>query len=379
MGNFKILHLNSYYIDNHLYSQLYTKLNAFLSQVVYIPIKLDRKPQNIVELNNTELVFDKCIKSTHKYNYFGKINFLFKKVISRNLQQNIDFIHAHNLFTDGAIAYKIYKKYKVPYIVALRSTDINLQYKLMYHRRPFANNVLINANKIIFISPKYKEKFFAMLPEKLARDLSHKVQIVPNGIHDSWVNNPYLVRKVETKTKINLIYVGQIIKRKNINALLSAVELLNNKNESISYNLNIVGGEHQHELDYFNEFLKLVEKFDWLVYKGKVLDKSKLREIYRMADIFTMPSIGELFGLTYIEALSQGLPIIYSKGEGVDGFFEEALVGASVNAEDVEDIARGIETVGQSTYNDLHKIIEPFDWNKIIQEYLTLYKTDEQT
>jgi hypothetical protein len=50
-----------------------------------------------------------------------------------------------------------------------------------------------------------------------------------------------------------------------------------------------------------------------------------------------------------------------------------------VNAEDVEDIARGIETVGQSTYNDLHKIIEPFDWNKIIQEYLTLYKTDEQT
>ena len=33
-----------------------------------------------------------------------------------------------------------------------------------------------------------------------------------------------------------------------------------------------------------------------------------------------MPSTGETFGLVYIEALSQSLPIIYTKGDGVYGF-----------------------------------------------------------
>jgi len=99
-----ILHLNSYYIDNHLYGQLYTKLDVFFKQKTYIPIKLDRKPENVVELNNTELNFDTCIKPSHKYNYFGKINFLCQRLIANKLHEGINFMHAHNLFTDGAIA-----------------------------------------------------------------------------------------------------------------------------------------------------------------------------------------------------------------------------------------------------------------------------------
>ena len=43
-----------------------------------------------------------------------------------------------------------------------------------------------------------------------------------------------------------------------------------------------------------------------------------------------MPSRYETFGLVYGEAMSQGLPIIYSKGQGVDGYFKEGTVGYGV-------------------------------------------------
>ncbi|RIV30528.1 glycosyltransferase [Flagellimonas lutimaris] len=377
MSNKTILHLNSYYIDNHLYSQLYSKLDAFINQKVYIPIKLNRKPENIVDLDNTKLFFDKQIKPFHKYNYFGKINFLYKRLINQGLHTNIDFVHAHNLFTDGALAYKINKSFKVPYIVTVRLTDITLQYKYMYHRRASINKVLKNAERIIFISPIYRNRLFSMMPKKLVKKLAKKTLIIPNGINDIWLNNPFPERSNAQRKMVNLIYVGQIMKLKNIKELIAAIDLLNNKGESIKYNLNVVGGQNHNEPEYFQEFLKLVDSYDWLEYKGKIKDASKLMELYRNADVFTMPSKPELFGLVYIEALSQGLPIIYSKGEGIDGFFEELPVGQSVDPKNIESIAEGIEQVASTNYKGLNKAILPFDWNNLIKEYLKFYHQDE--
>lgn len=51
--------------------------------------------------------------------------------------------------------------------------------------------------------------------------------------------------------------------------------------------------------------------------------KKQLREAFSISDIFVMPSKPETFGLVYVEALSQGLPILYAKGEGFDGYFDE--------------------------------------------------------
>lgn len=55
----KILHINAYYIDNHLYSQLYTTLDSDIEQRVYIPIKKDREAENMVDLNRGNLFLKK--------------------------------------------------------------------------------------------------------------------------------------------------------------------------------------------------------------------------------------------------------------------------------------------------------------------------------
>jgi glycosyltransferase involved in cell wall biosynthesis len=60
-----------------------------------------------------------------------------------------------------------------------------------------------------------------------------------------------------------------------------------------------------------------------------------------------LPSKSETFGLVYIEAMSQGLPVIYTKGQGIDGLFE-SQVGYGIDPEDIQGI---IEAIGK-IYNN---------------------------
>ena len=75
------------------------------------------------------------------------------------------------------------------------------------------------------------------------------------------------------------------------------------------------------------------------------MEQEALKQEYRDHDLFALASKTETFGLVYAEALSQGLPILYSKGEGFDGQFAEGYVGFAVDPWDVDDIARGIRKI----------------------------------
>jgi glycosyltransferase involved in cell wall biosynthesis len=89
-----------------------------------------------------------------------------------------------------------------------------------------------------------------------------------------------------------------------------------------------------------------------------------------------MPSVRETFGLVYIEALSQGLPIIYSKGEAVDGYFDEATVGKKVNPESVSDIARAIASVRENYTAYIQgctQEADKFSWKRIAERYISIY------
>ncbi|WP_420399345.1 glycosyltransferase family 4 protein [Flagellimonas sp.] len=375
----KILHLNAYYIDNHLYSQLYSTLDAELEQRVYIPIKTDRKPENEVDLNQGELIFEKVIKPNHKYNYFRKIKEITNALIQKKAHQDVDFIHAHNLFTDGVVAYNLKKKFGLKYIVAVRTTDIALQYKYMYHRRFKAKKVLEEAEQVIFISPTYRDKLFQMMSDAFISKISPKVKIMPNGINDFWLENLQNPSGKSLDKRVNLLYVGQIMQRKNVLPLIQALEKLNETTDK-EYHLTVVGGENQYEKEFYNSFLNEIKPYDWVDYKGKIKDKEKLLQAYRHADIFAMPAKGELFGLVYIEALSQGKPVLYASGEGIDGFLEGKGVGVSVNPDNLEEICNGITQMvnNYKTYRDFSQIVKPFNWNSIANLYKTMYQHNEQ-
>jgi glycosyltransferase involved in cell wall biosynthesis len=104
--------------------------------------------------------------------------------------------------------------------------------------------------------------------------------------------------------------------------------------------------------------------------------KEALINLYRKHDIFVMPSFTESFGLVYAEAMSQGLPVIYSKEQGFDHQFPEGTVGYHVSPYDPQEVAEGIEKV-ISRYAQIAPQTSPcakqFNWSEITHIYHRIY------
>ena len=123
------------------------------------------------------------------------------------------------------------------------------------------------------------------------------------------------------------MYVGNFQKRKNVPAL---IKLVNN----YQANLTIAGNGGSEE----KRVLQLIRDSNKVNYLGHIDDQSRLAEVYKHSDILIMTSKGETFGLVYIEAMSQGLPVLYSKDTGIDGFFEQGSVGYGVTPGSVSEM-----------------------------------------
>jgi len=200
--------------------------------------------------------------------------------------------------------------------------------------------------------------------------LEKKSVVIPNGIDQFWIDFVE-DRKSLNPDKLHLLYIGSFNKGKNIIGLLKATQLLREK--GINVHLNIVGDGGK---DY-DKMLKYIDNNkDAYSYHGRITDKESLKQLFRKSDIFVMPSHNETFGLVYIEALSQGLPIVYTKNEGIDGIYDSSI-GEAVDSYDVEDIAKGIERIyiDYPKYNfNPKEIVRNHSWDRIATKYFDLYQ-----
>ncbi|MDZ7835042.1 MAG: glycosyltransferase family 4 protein [Alkalibacterium sp.] len=110
---------------------------------------------------------------------------------------------------------------------------------------------------------------------------------------------------------MDLLYVGKIKKSKNAPSVIEAMRILKN-DFNIDAKATFIGKVV--DQDIYDE-LKAVQ--DVPVKLLEPADKETLLDLYRNNDIFIMPSYTETFGLVYPEAMSQGLPVIYSEDAGL--------------------------------------------------------------
>lgn len=363
----KVLHINCNYVSTTLHQLLVRNLEQTgIDNSVFVPIHSKIRP--VIEPDSNVCV-KKCFNSGDRFFYKIKQQKIYKALQEQYKIETFNCIHAHTLFTDGGVAWNIKKDFGIPYIVTVRNTDVNVFFKYRVALRQHGREILRGASAIVFLSPSYRDEVYRNYVERFEEEeFRKKTFIIPNGIDPFWLKNAPEPNKKQNDTIIRCIYAGAVNKNKNIKTTLCACDVLKGKGYSVFY--TVIG-----KIESKKIYQMLIDR-DYVTYISPQ-PKEKLIEFYRANDIFVMPSRTETFGLVYAEALSQGLPIIYTRGQGFDGQFPDGEVGYSVDSSDPNQIAETILKLAEEKEKMTPICINKsrkFDWEKISRSYSEIYK-----
>ena len=365
----KVLHINCNYIGTTLHQLMIEELDRRgIENEVFVPTY----NRNIAVITPNENVYvSECFKKWDRLVFDYKQRKIIRAIEEHYDIASFDLIHAYTLFTDGNVARVLSEKYGVPYVVAVRNTDVNDFLKKMIHLRYRGLMNMIRAQNVFFLSNSYRnavrEKY---IPKKYWKEISDKSVIIPNGIDDYWIEHTYYrTEDIKKNTKINIIYAGGIDRNKNITMTQEAINLLLEKGYRLEF--SIIGKVKDKKV-----YSEICKKSHSKIFPP--MKKEQLISMYRKADIFVMPSHTESFGLVYAEAMTQGLPVIYTRGQGFDGQFEEGEVGFSVSDQSPYEIAEKIlKCVNE--YDRLcgneSRLAGKFKWSLICDAYIKIYES----
>lgn len=365
----RILHINCNYIGTTLHQLMIEALEKCgIENEVFVPTY----DKNVSVISTNENVYvSECFNKWDRVAFDYKQKKILKAIESHYDIKSFDLIHAYTLFTDGNVTRRLSEKYGIPFVVAVRNTDINDFLKKMIYLRKRGISTMYAAQKVFFLSKAYQNTVLdKYLRKKDCVNFINKFEIIPNGIDNFWFENRYFKKTIELKRfeqrHIKLMYAGGIDKNKNIVTTCKAIKLL--KSEGWQVDFSVVGKIKDQKI--YEEIRDEVKYYF-------PRPKEELIELYREADIFIMPSYSETFGLVYAEAMTQALPVVYTRGQGFDGQFEEGIVGFHVDPYSVNDIVRAIVQIINNyeriSMNCIEKSIH-FKWDEIIKKYCDIYK-----
>jgi glycosyltransferase involved in cell wall biosynthesis len=206
--------------------------------------------------------------------------------------------------------------------------------------------------------------------------LEPKTVILPNPLDDFWVEASQKDHERLISTPPLLLYVGRVAPVKGIQILLKALELMADEPFRC-----VLAGEWQMPDD--PEVYGIDPEHRW---RGKVLwlghqDRQELLDWYRQAALFIMPSLYETFGLSVVEAMAMGLPVIASRAGALQERITHQANGLLVPPGDPTALADGIrsalrqpETLKRLGQAGQRSVQDQYSSKRIAQEMITAYQ-----
>ena len=243
--------------------------------------------------------------SNEYYNYF--IEYYFEKVYADLKKKDFDYI----LLENGAgLAYKLSLRGYKNLILHLHNNLLHSQSK--YHEVIFKSLI-----KILTVSNYVKNQVATIQP-------SDKIETIYNGI-DVKAFSPQKTNAVSRQSMgfsnddFVIVYSGRINQEKGVSELIDTMLQLK---DNTPVKLMILGSSFFHDATDENDFihhLKIKSEVikDKIVFTG-FIPYQQVPAYLHLADIAVLPSMwDEPFGLTVVEAMAAGLPLITTRSGGI--------------------------------------------------------------
>ncbi len=284
----------------------------------------------------------------------------------------IDVLHVHYAIPHAYAAYMAKKMLldigiQIPIVTTLHGTDITLVGSHPFYR-PAVTFSINHSDRVTAVSESLRQDTLRLF------DIKTKIEVIPNFIDTEKINSvgkPCERTLLAQKEEKILTHISNFRPLKRI---MDVIKIFEGLSSEIDSKLMMVGEGP--------EKVKAIEYVEKTGLEDKILFLGKSNEIDKVlcySDLFLLPSEKESFGLSALEAMAHGVPVISSNAGGIS---EVNVDGVSGYIADIGDVNTMVVRAKELLSNDsLHAQFKKqakeqaskFSLEKIIGKYETIY------
>jgi len=303
--------------------------------------------------DNVSVFYPRCFYVPLIYSFGKKIDNRLRVVLNTIKRNNLSFdlVHAHFTWPSGYIGQQIKEKFNTPYILTVHENRNWFQKELDKEYKEYIN-AWKNAALILRVNMKDYE---------LLKKYNPEVYYQPNSVSGIFE----FTEKISARKQIGLqedakiiFAFGNHLKSKGFHDLIEAMKIiLESGNKMIHC---YIGGSGI----YSSEMRRLIRKYNLLDNVKMIgpINRNEIVNWFNAADFYIMPSHHESFGITVIEALSSGVPVITTYNGASEFIIENDNLGLLVNPKSPKKLAEAIEEAFQRKWD-----------SKFITKFVTKY------
>jgi teichuronic acid biosynthesis glycosyltransferase TuaC len=252
---------------------------------------------------------------------------LLKFIRKKNIK--FDLVHAHFTWPSGFIASKIKDQLNIPYILTVHENSTWFNSELKNDYREY-RSAWTKADRILRVN---------MQDYKHLLKYNESVEFFPNAVSSRIKSlDKQLVREeLDLKQKDYIFALGIHVMRKGFQDLIIAMKDIKQKNPQLKCYIGGIGPK--------TNFLKrLIKKHDLTnnVELLGFLSSEMYVKWLNACDLFIFPSHSESFGITVVEALTCGTPVVATYNNASEFILTEDYLGLLVSPKSPTDLAEGI-------------------------------------
>ncbi|MCL4312446.1 MAG: glycosyltransferase family 4 protein [Candidatus Thermoplasmatota archaeon] len=248
---------------------------------------------------------------SHVTNFTEAVDDYNQKVVENFRPDGVSVVHCHDWITFSA-GIEIKEKFGIPLVVTFHSTEydrsayFNPQSDIMKREKEGAEK----ADAIITVSNLTKK----ILVEKYNID-PDKITAVYNGVKSS-----AYTQGQNYKRERQILYFGRITSQKGPKFFMEMADKILQYEKNVKF-VMAGTGDMLDEMKVYALDHGFREK---ILFPGFV-DFHKAIEYYKRSEVFVIPAVSEPFGITVLESMVSGTPVIMSKTTGVGEALNNAL------------------------------------------------------
>ena len=258
---------------------------------------------------------------------------LLKRLVRLVKRERIDLVHANSLWALKfcTVASILTGVPTVAMIHAYPRVKSRLKNLIHVLTRRFC---YARARRIVAVSNALKD---ALIADKAPPE---KIVVIPNGVEAEWFADAFDLPKGPTKT---ILTVGRLHPGKGQQVFLNAAAIVHARLPDTKF---VIAGEEYRtsleDLNFRQALMDLAQRLGIANCVEFVGYTAELRELYDRASVVVVPSFEETFGLTAVEAMARGRPVVASRIPGVTELVQDGQTGLLFEAGNHEALAAKI-------------------------------------